>query len=359
MRTSASAAAARPPREEEPAPIRTVEEVAAEAPAPRPARKPRAKRAVGPETPGKQAAVAGPVADAAPAAPSPDRLEALVQAAVASLEDDKAENVVVLDVATRSAFADRMIVATGLVERQIEAMARHVEEALAEHGVRRVRVEASPDWVLLDAGDLVIHLFRPEARSNYALERMWGPDSPPPSEEGDEENAREAAFGAADDSAGDDRGDAEDSADGDLDEDEDDADAFDEEDEDDEPADDGPDDADAARGALEGDQNGGPDMADDEERPDPRKPIVEGGPDDAQAGDAQDRLYIGEVGDGRPAGDGGGAILPRGEALDGPAGFAFNVTGEDLKPIFPDEEGEGGDGDAGGATGRRDEDRKG
>ena len=47
-------------------------------------------------------------------------------------------------------------------------------------GIRRLRTEASPDWVLLDAGDLVIHLFKPEARANYALERMWGPDSPAP-----------------------------------------------------------------------------------------------------------------------------------------------------------------------------------
>jgi ribosome silencing factor RsfS/YbeB/iojap len=134
-------------------------------------------------TPRKRAAAEGPKkrkgAKAAPRiASSPDRLEQIVRAAVTSLEDDKAENVVVLDVATRSAFADRMIVATGLAERQIEAMARHVEEALAEHGIRRLRTEASPDWVLLDAGDLVIHLFKPEARANYALERMWGPDSP-------------------------------------------------------------------------------------------------------------------------------------------------------------------------------------
>ncbi|MBP0447116.1 ribosome silencing factor [Roseomonas sp. SSH11] len=134
-------------------------------------------------TPRKRAAAAGPKKRGQPAprpASTPDRLDALVKAAVTSLEDDKAEDVVVLDVATRSAFADRMIIATGLAERQIEAMARHVEEALAEHGIRRLRTEASPDWVLLDAGDLVIHLFKPEARFNYALERMWGPESPAP-----------------------------------------------------------------------------------------------------------------------------------------------------------------------------------
>ncbi|MBO1079118.1 ribosome silencing factor [Roseomonas sp. 573] len=109
---------------------------------------------------------------------SPPEIDRLVAAAVASLEDDKAEDIQVLDVATRASFADRMIIATGLVERQINAMAAKVEKALYELGSKRIRTEASPDWVLLDAGDLLIHLFRPEARANYRLEKMWGPDSP-------------------------------------------------------------------------------------------------------------------------------------------------------------------------------------
>ncbi|MBC9180269.1 ribosome silencing factor [Roseomonas ludipueritiae] len=105
-------------------------------------------------------------------------MDRLVQVVVASLEDDKAEDIVVLDVATRATFADRMVIATGLVERQIQAMAGHVDRALGELGIKRIRTESSPDWVLLDAGDLVVHLFRPEARANYRLEKMWGPDSP-------------------------------------------------------------------------------------------------------------------------------------------------------------------------------------
>ncbi|WP_408882164.1 ribosome silencing factor [Humitalea rosea] len=125
---------------------------------------------------------AGPITTPARRAPrkkaSPPLLELLVAAAVESLESDKGEKVVVLDIATRSSFADRMIVATGLADRQIQAMATHVEEALEALGVRRIRIEASPDWVLLDAGDLIVHLFKPEARDTYALERMWGPDSP-------------------------------------------------------------------------------------------------------------------------------------------------------------------------------------
>lgn len=104
----------------------------------------------------------------------------LVAAVVASLEDDKAEAITVLDVADRASYADRLVIATGLVERQIQAMAQHVQEALEKLGLRlrRDRIQASPEWVLLDAGDLIIHLFRPEARAMYALERMWGPDSP-------------------------------------------------------------------------------------------------------------------------------------------------------------------------------------
>jgi ribosome-associated protein len=128
----------------------------------------------------KQAAAAGPAA--APArgrrAKAPPPLLDRMVAAVASLEDDKAEDIAVLDISTRSSFADRMIVASGLSDRQLQAMARNVEEALAEAGWKRVRIEASPDWVLLDAGDVVIHLFRPATREAYGLERMWGPESP-------------------------------------------------------------------------------------------------------------------------------------------------------------------------------------
>jgi ribosome-associated protein len=142
------------------------------------ASKPRAKPAAPKAS--KAAVTAGPAK--APRArkvkPSPHLLERMVEAAVKSLEDDKAEALVVLDVTGRASFADRMIVATGLAERQIAAMAEHLDKALAEAGWKRTRVEASPDWVLIDAGDLIVHLFKPEAREAYAIERMWGPDSP-------------------------------------------------------------------------------------------------------------------------------------------------------------------------------------
>lgn len=158
---------------------------------PKPAPKPKPKAAAAP----KPRATAKPAAKPKPAAPAPRPtrpkraprskvapalLDRLVEAARESLEADKAENVVVLDVTGRADYADRLVIATGLADRQISAMATHLEDAFEKHGVklRRDAIQASPDWVLIDCGDLVIHLFKPDARALYALERMWGPDSP-------------------------------------------------------------------------------------------------------------------------------------------------------------------------------------
>jgi nicotinate-nucleotide adenylyltransferase len=105
-----------------------------------------------------------------------DGLERLVRLIVTSLEDDKAEDVVVIDLAGKAAFADRMVVASGLAGRQLTAMAEHLIEKLERDGVRRIRTEGlgASDWVLIDVGDVVVHLFRPDARAQYALEKMWG-----------------------------------------------------------------------------------------------------------------------------------------------------------------------------------------
>jgi ribosome-associated protein len=105
-------------------------------------------------------------------------LDRLQRAIVASLEDDKAEAVVTLDLAGKASFCDRMVIATGLADRQITAMAQHLSEKLEQEGVKRVQMEgaAGADWVLIDAGDIVVHLFKPEARAMYALEKMWGAD---------------------------------------------------------------------------------------------------------------------------------------------------------------------------------------
>ncbi len=139
-----------------------------------------AEAAKAPGTPRKKAAVAGPGARAKSARPPPpsdqERLDKLQAVIVGSLDDDKAEDVIALDLAGRAAFADRMVIATGLADRQITAMATHLEERLAEVGLKRVQIEGAggSDWVLIDAGDIVVHLFKPEARELYALERMWG-----------------------------------------------------------------------------------------------------------------------------------------------------------------------------------------
>lgn len=106
-------------------------------------------------------------------------LDALVKRIVARLEDDKAEDVVVLDILGKAAFADRMVIASGLSGRQLKAMAEHLIDLLEADGLR-VQAEGlgSSDWVLLDVGDVVIHLFRPEMRAHYALEKMWGVSLP-------------------------------------------------------------------------------------------------------------------------------------------------------------------------------------
>lgn len=104
-----------------------------------------------------------------------DKLQAVV---VACLEDDKAENIVTLDLEGKAAFCDRMVIATGLADRQISAMAQHLQEKLHHAGVKHVPIEGAggSDWVLIDAGDIVVHLFKPDARITYALEKMWGAD---------------------------------------------------------------------------------------------------------------------------------------------------------------------------------------
>ena len=137
-----------------------------------------------PGTPRKKAAAAGPTIKAPRASTKratktePSRLDALQAIIMTSLDEDKAENIVAIDLAGRAAFADRMVIATGLADRQISAMAAHLEDKLEEAGLKRVLIEGATgsDWVLIDAGDIVIHLFKAEAREIYGLEKMWGPD---------------------------------------------------------------------------------------------------------------------------------------------------------------------------------------
>jgi ribosome-associated protein len=136
-----------------------------------------------PGSPRKKTIAAGPKKAAArPRVPKvkaePSELDQLQAIIVGSLEDDKAENIITMDLAGKAMFCDRMVIASGLADRQISAMAQHLSEKLHEAGQKRVQVEGATgsDWVLIDAGDIVIHLFKPEARTMYALEKMWGED---------------------------------------------------------------------------------------------------------------------------------------------------------------------------------------
>ncbi len=92
------------------------------------------------------------------------------------LDDGKAEDVRIMDLMGKSSFADTMIIATGRSGRQVSALAEHVREGLKNAGHGRVPIEglAVGDWVLIDAGDVIVHLFRPDVRIFYNLEKMWG-----------------------------------------------------------------------------------------------------------------------------------------------------------------------------------------
>ena len=108
--------------------------------------------------------------------------EALVDLVKASLEDDKAEDIVVIDLSGKTSFADYMVIASGRSQRQVGAMAEHLREKMKAARVENIALEGAErcDWVLIDGGDAIIHLFRPEVRAFYNLEKMWGTDLPEP-----------------------------------------------------------------------------------------------------------------------------------------------------------------------------------
>ena len=96
------------------------------------------------------------------------------------LEDMKAEDTVEIDLTGKTSIADTMIVTSGRSNRHVGSIADRLVQALKENGFGPPRVEGVPacDWVLIDAGDVLIHIFRPEVRSFYNLEKMWGADRP-------------------------------------------------------------------------------------------------------------------------------------------------------------------------------------
>jgi ribosome-associated protein len=104
---------------------------------------------------------------------------ALTRLIIQRLEDDKAENILEIDLAGKSPMADAMIVASGRSQRHVAALADHVTRAIKDAGGGGARVEGLPnaDWVLIDAGDVIVHIFRPEVREFYNLERIWAGDA--------------------------------------------------------------------------------------------------------------------------------------------------------------------------------------
>jgi ribosome-associated protein len=98
---------------------------------------------------------------------------------LASLEDDKAEDIVRIPLAGKSEMADHMVIATGRSSRQVSAIADKLADRLKHEAGLIARMEGKElgDWVLIDAGDVIVHVFRPEVRDFYQLERMWLPQS--------------------------------------------------------------------------------------------------------------------------------------------------------------------------------------
>jgi len=106
--------------------------------------------------------------------------EAILQQILSTLDDAKAEDIVSIDLNGKTTLADHMVIASGRSNRHVGAMAEHVVEALGRHGRKGLRIEGMPhcDWVLIDEGDVIVHLFRPEVREFYNLEKMWSAARP-------------------------------------------------------------------------------------------------------------------------------------------------------------------------------------
>lgn len=103
----------------------------------------------------------------------------MVELVEISLDADKAEDIVTIPLAGKSSIAEYMVIASGRSSRQVGAMAEHLAEKLKALGLSpTIEGKAAGDWVLIDAGDVVVHLFRPEVRAFYNLEKMWGVPSP-------------------------------------------------------------------------------------------------------------------------------------------------------------------------------------
>ena len=126
-----------------------------------------------------------PTAQEAPATAEPSsddqrRIGALEGLILKRLDEDKAQDIVFIDLKDKSSVADGLIVASGRSHRHVAALADRLLRTLKDEGHGRARVEGMPhcDWVLIDAGDVIVHLFRPEVRSFYNIEKIWSVEPP-------------------------------------------------------------------------------------------------------------------------------------------------------------------------------------
>ncbi len=112
---------------------------------------------------------------AVPNMPSDTLDESLYDLVMRQLDDDQAQEIVSIPLEGKSSVADHMVIASGRSTRQVASMAQKLAEKVKQAGHGPARIEGLPaaDWVLIDAGDVVVHLFRPEVRTFYNLERMW------------------------------------------------------------------------------------------------------------------------------------------------------------------------------------------
>jgi ribosome-associated protein len=154
------------------------------------AKSPRAAKAAASKTTTKKAqAINAAAASAAnpPESPltatlpeGPNPSAATIALVERTMDDMKADDVMVIDLRGRTSLADAMIIATGRVNRHVSAITDSVADALKAAGTPALRIEGQPacDWVLIDTGDIIVHVFRPEVRQFYNLEKMWGADRP-------------------------------------------------------------------------------------------------------------------------------------------------------------------------------------
>jgi ribosome-associated protein len=147
-----------------------------------------------PKKPAKKIAKKAPAKKAAPKtapkakkpAPKPvlalkaGKANKLRDSMVAALEDAKAQDIIVIDVSELSSITDFMVIASGSSSRQVAGIADKARRALIDNGMKQVRVEGLPqgDWAVVDGGDVIIHIFRPEVRQYYRLEEVWGMEPP-------------------------------------------------------------------------------------------------------------------------------------------------------------------------------------